>query len=38
MSRFKSESLLGLTESFFHNYLRTRAGQAPIPSERTEMR
>lgn len=26
MSRFKSESLLGLTESFFHNYLQNTRG------------
>jgi hypothetical protein len=34
MSRSKSESLLGLTESFFHNYLQhTPAEQARIPCE-----
>jgi site-specific recombinase XerD len=29
MSRSKSESLLGLTESFFHNYLRNTRGASP---------
>jgi hypothetical protein len=38
MSRSKSESLLGLTESFFHNYLSRRAEQAGIPCEPTAMR
>ena len=35
MSRSNSESLLGLTESFFQSYLRTRAEQACIQYEPT---
>ena len=38
MSRSKSESLLGLTESFFHNYLQQTRGASGIPCEPTATR